>query len=403
MDARPHGATRNTLVSLAILAAGVGLAVAVVALQTGSATGLLDLRIYIGAAQASISGSAYDHTEAVYGLGSTYPPAWSLLLRPVSSLDIHVLEHVWTLLGLVLWFVTIRLVQLGSAATSFRTVVARPDRPDFVLACAMWLLSLVTAPVWNTLNQGQINILLWLLIVTDLVLVVRSARSAGAFVGLATALKLTPGIFVLAYLLAGRRAAAGRAVVAFAVVTALAAVLAWSDSRYYWGTLVFESSRVGDLDATENNSIAGLLHRLGVPASMAVALGAVGALGLLVGLRRPLRAALDRGDVAWVAVAIGSVGALLSPISWTHHLIFLTFLLPMVLRHEPWSIARRWLVVAAIEVVLIDPLGFGRSGFTSSVRTLALVVLVVVLGFGPARPGRAPVPDAASAASGGRS
>lgn len=380
----------------------------VVASQTSSPTGLLDLRIYLGAAgRLADGGSIYSYADPTYGLGSTYPPVWSVLLLPLSRLDVHAVELGWTTIGLAAWFVTIRLAQRRREDTGFRTLLLDPGRADYAVAALIWLLSLFTAPVWNTINQGQVNFLLWLAIVADLVAVHRRRPSAGVWVGVATAIKLTPAIFGLAYLLAGRWRAAIRSALAFVAVTAVGA-LAWSDSVRYWTELLFESGRVGDLFASENNSLAGLLSRLGVADGTAVAIGALAGLALLVACRRSLAAAFDGGRTVWIAVTVGSIGALLSPVSWTHHLIFLALILIPIAQATSLRVRTRWLLIAAVEVALIDPIGFGRLSSTSSARTVGLLVLTGALmahaarrPSGPTEPSSRAAPDPAADASTG--
>lgn len=67
---------------------------AIVATKHDSPTGLLDLRIYVGAARAFLDGSSIcDYRDPAFGLGSTYPPFWSLVLVPTSALPIRAHER----------------------------------------------------------------------------------------------------------------------------------------------------------------------------------------------------------------------------------------------------------------------------------------------------------------------
>jgi alpha-1,2-mannosyltransferase len=96
-----------------------------------------------------------------------------------------------------------------------------------VTGAALWL-----QPVHDSLDQGQVNLLLMLLVVADFA---RSAkRGHGALIGIADAIKITPAIFVF-YLLLVRRTRA--AIVSAGVATGLTALgllIAPGDSIRYW-------------------------------------------------------------------------------------------------------------------------------------------------------------------------
>ncbi len=393
---------RYQLASVGVLVVGLAVGIGIVVAQTGSVTGLLDLRIYLGASESWRSGhSLYEFSDPTYGLGSTYPPLWTVIVTAVGWAPVGIVELGWTVTNLLLWLLTLERLDyhvirtVRSHAPSLSTTDGATTRfgpPVRVLGLlVVWLLSLSTAPVWNTLNQGQVNVLLWFLVTGDLFSHARAGagpadgsdspgRWVGWRTGLATALKLVPAIAIVAWALAGRRRVALRAAVVAGVVTAAVAALSPSDSWRYFSTLVFQSDRVGSLTARENNSLAGLMARLGIgrTASLVIAVAVVS--GLLWRCRTSLRRCLDDGRIVEVAVVVGLAGALASPISWTHHLVFLCFPLLWVLRVPTWSFARRWLVIVGGVVVLVDPIGFGRSGFTSSARTL---VMLAALAAGP--------------------
>jgi alpha-1,2-mannosyltransferase len=74
------------------------------------------------------------------------------------------------------------------------------------MAAAFVAAAMVLDPVWETLFLGQINLILLALIVTDIWLVSRgsSRLAVRAGVGIAAAIKLTPAIFIVFFLLARR-------------------------------------------------------------------------------------------------------------------------------------------------------------------------------------------------------
>lgn len=354
------GRGRHRLLLALPIALGALVGLVLVAAQTDSVSGLLDLRIYLGAARTlADGGSPYDYLDPTFRLGSTYPPLWSLLVRPFTDLDVHLLEYLWTAVTLALWGRTLWVL------------ARRGARP--VPVAWLWLATLVTAPVWNTLNQGQINVLLWCLVVTDLDRVVRTGR-AGWRIGVAAALKLTPAVFGV-LLLPARR-------VRPAVVTAVTAlgltVLVWlidpTDSSRYWFGVLGDTDRVGLVEDPQNASLAGALARMGV---MQHGLGRVlvVALGVFVAVLavRSFRMALDTGALVVAATVGGCAMALLAPISWTHHLVFLCFPLVLLLGRRTW--AARTVLVTSL-VLLVDPVGWGRAGVTSTLRTIGLLAVL---------------------------
>ena len=116
-----------------------------------------------------------------------------------------------------------------------------------------WLVALVTAgalalePVWQNLTFGQVNLILMLAVLLDLVRPER--RWSGVLVGIAAGVKLTPLVFVVLLVLVGRRAAAGRAALAFAGTVAIGFVAAPDAAAAYWSDDLVDAGRVGSPDA----------------------------------------------------------------------------------------------------------------------------------------------------------
>ncbi len=222
---------------------------------------------------------------------------------------------------------------------------------------------LAAEPVWRTLGFGQVNLVLLALVVVD-VLVLRGSRGAGLLTGLAAAVKLTPLVFVGHLWLTGRRADAGRALAAFGLCHAVGGVLLPGDSLRYWTVVVLDPSRPGDNAYWGNQSLNGLVHRLAGGADWALVLsGALGvgvlAVGALVVSGR-WRAAAPLDPLAALLVTAGC-GLLVSPVSWTHHWVWVVPLgcwLARPLLARPLlaaaPVARRWppvLALAALGVV----------------------------------------------------
>jgi alpha-1,2-mannosyltransferase len=225
-------------------------------------------------------------------------------------------------------------------------------------------------PVRDTLGWGQIGLVLAALVLADVAALGRGSRWAGIGTGLAAAVKLTPALFVVLFLLAGRRRAAGVAAGTFLAATLLGYLLDPGSSVRFWTSTLWQTGRVGEIDRTANQSLLGLVARLEhTPRPDHLPWLLLSAAVLAVGLWRAARAA-RAGDLL-VAVAItGLLTCLVSPISWTHHLY--------------------WVVPAVL--VLADVAASSRGPRRAGAATAAVVVLGVfasslVWFFGGLQPG----------------
>jgi alpha-1,2-mannosyltransferase len=255
----------------------------------------------------------YAQPDRVQGqLYFTYPPFTAVLMRPLAGIPIGVTSALLTAFTVV-----------ATIVTTWWLVAPVADRHGWSRWYAAGLavpLVFAVEPSRETITLGQINMLLVVLILADLLRwVPRDSRLAGAGVGLATALKLYPGIFI-AYLLVARRwRAAGVAAGVAAGATLLAATVAPQASWQFWTGALWDTDRVGRTDYTGNQSLLGLFSRLVAPDEpsrlvwLPVAVAVAG-----YGLWRAGRAAAA-GDQLTGLVLTGLVGALVSPITWPHH------------------------------------------------------------------------------------
>jgi alpha-1,2-mannosyltransferase len=98
-----------------------------------------------------------------------------------------------------------------------------------------WALpaALLLEPIRSTLTYGQINALLMALVAFDCL--TRAPRwPRGILVGIAAAVKLTPAVFLLFFLLRRDLRSAARAGLSFAACTGAGFALAPHDSLRYW-------------------------------------------------------------------------------------------------------------------------------------------------------------------------
>jgi alpha-1,2-mannosyltransferase len=170
------------------------------------------------------------------------------------------------------------------------------------------------------MGWGQINPFLAALVLADVAALRCGHRWAGVGIGLATAVKLTPGLFVVYLVLTRRWRAAAVATGTFAATTGLAFAVAPQASREFWVHALWETSRVGQPVQTGNQSLLGLLARLALPAQPSGLLWVLLAAGVLVlTLRRAVRA-FAHGDELVGVTLTGLASCLVSPIAWSHHL-----------------------------------------------------------------------------------
>ncbi len=103
-------------------------------------------------------------------------------------------------------------------------------------------------PVYQTLFLGQINLILLALILTDVWHVSRgrdTGRWVGIGVGVAAAIKLTPAIFIVFFLLSRRLKPALIAAGTFVGCCLIGFAVAPSASARYWVHLFYDTKRVG--------------------------------------------------------------------------------------------------------------------------------------------------------------
>jgi alpha-1,2-mannosyltransferase len=182
--------------------------------------------------------------------------------------------------------------------------------------------------------------LLLFLVLADLRLFVgRGSRFGGVAIGLATAVKLTPGIFILYLLLTRKYRAALTAIATSAAATVLAMLVAPQASREFWTDALWDTDRVGVLSFISNQSLEGFVVRLHQqdPSMALWALLVLVTLGFWAWRVR-------RCDEATGVALTGVTACLVSPVTWVHHMVWL---LPALLLLFDRALAARGRVRAA--------------------------------------------------------
>ncbi|WP_179023780.1 glycosyltransferase 87 family protein [Streptomyces sp. IMTB 2501] len=276
----------------------------------------LDLRVYRDASPLLLSGGLYDyrlHTAPpIPLLAFTYPPFAALVFLPLAHLPWTAALWLWQAASVAALFaISVCTARLVSADTLRRTM----SHAMIWTAAGLWL-----EPVRHTLDQGQVNLLLDALVLGALA-VVRTAAGQGGAVGLAAAVKLTPGVGGLYFLATRRWRAAAWALAAACAATALAWQIAPRESARYWSTLVTDTRRIGPVWSVRNQSLRGALSRLlGHDATLSPAWWPV--LALVTALAADaLLNAVTRHDLLGILITAELYGLLACPISWSHHWI----------------------------------------------------------------------------------
>lgn len=284
---------------------------------------LVDLDVYRGAGRAVLhGGDLYTFVgHAPQRLPFTYPPFAAMLATPLAALSFSAAGWVWSV-GEVLTTVAI-------TALAFRPVLRRFGRwwplAAGVLAGALQQM----LPLRDEIKFGQVDELLVLLCVVDCLLL-SQRRAGGMLVGLATAIKLTPGVFIVYLFLTGRRRAAGVATATFVAASLFAAAVLPGDSKTFWTDALWHSERLRANDGTSNQSLRGMWLRAVHDGHLSTALWIASAVVVaLLGFRRAVAASRAGDEITGVAMT-GLLAVLLSPVSWIHHLCWLLLVLAAI-------------------------------------------------------------------------
>lgn len=286
---------------------------------TGPHHNQFDLKIYYHAVQFWTNGNnIYDYSQpdpVNITLGFTYPPLAAVLMAPMAGLGLSLVTTL-SLLAIVL-------------TTGWCVFLCLRERVRITRQNALLVVGLATAaafllePIRQTMGFGQINLYLMALVLLDvLVLGRRGSRWTGVGIGLAMAIKLTPGIFLLYLILSKQWRATVMALATAAAATLLAAVVTPSATWQYYTSLVWESDRVGFLGGSANQSMNGLIARIMAPhdPSKAIWLLLVVAVFAVAVVR--IRRAVQADDRLAALTLTGLLGILVSPVSWPHHIVW---------------------------------------------------------------------------------
>ncbi len=281
---------------------------------------MVDLDVYRSGGQAVLRGApVYGFlTQPPQLLPFTYPPFAALLAVPLALMPWTAAQWASAVLIFVALAVAVRY--------AFAGVAARAGRWAPLVTGVLVALCAYPMPLRDQFRFGQVDLFLVAMCAADCA-ARRPRWPRGLLVGLATAIKLVPGVFIVYFLVTGRRREALTATVAAAAATLGTFLVLPADSADYWFGALFDSGRLGSNTATTNQSIRGMLLRLYWPGPATAALWlACAAVVAYVGFRAARRMVL-RGDEIGGAAVTGLVAVLISPVSWIHHIAWLVLVL----------------------------------------------------------------------------
>jgi alpha-1,2-mannosyltransferase len=251
----------------------------------------------------------------------TYTPFAALLFAGGSMVPWSVLHWVMTIASiaavpLTAWLVLGAMGIRGTGRLAAALAVA---------AVGLWM-----EPVTKALALGQIELLLMLLIVADLTWADRRLLK-GAGIGLAAGIKLVPLLFIPFLLAAGKVRQAAVAAAAFAATVAIGFAVLPSQSVRWWLTGYFmQPGKTGGVNALVNQSLLGMMARAfgGAAAARPIWLAADISIAVIGVTGAALLTRAGKVVPGWVLCAV--TAAIVSPISWDHHWVWIVPILAML-------------------------------------------------------------------------
>ncbi|GAA5042416.1 mannosyltransferase [Nocardia callitridis] len=335
-SARPGRAPTAAHLRWALPALGLSIAARLLwMLLAPNGMNLVDLHVYVDGSAALLTEHLYDFTYAEktpdFPLPFTYPPFAALVFFPL-----HYLPFTVVAIG---WLFAIAAALYGVVRISFELILGArlASEPGWRAASVGWTaVGLWFEPVRTTIDYGQVNVFL----VLGAMIAVRSSRwwLSGGLVGIVAGIKLTPAITGLYFVARRRWATVVCSALVFAATVGGSFLIAPGEARQYFGTLLGDADRIGPVGSVWNQSLRGTLSRI---LGYDVESGVWWLLGVLIVavLAYFTWRSLRPGDLLGTLIVVQLFGLLVSPISWSHHWVWL---LPTVL----------WLVYGPLRTVV---------------------------------------------------
>lgn len=285
-----------------------------------------------------------------------YPPFGALAMVPLTAFD--AIDH--TLAGNIMVILSDLLV-LVCLYFVFRAVL---KKPEFLLpvTAITWAIVLHFEPVDLNNNYAQINIVVMALVILDLV-PRKQFLPQGILIGVAAAIKITPLAMLFYFLVRREWKQIATALFSAVAATLLAAAFRWEAFVEFFSSTLLDMGSGRDFgvgtEYQSNSSIKGAIQRM-YPSTESME-----ANGLTIGLAWIAASLIVIVVVAWLikrlcaeqllvdAQLVTALTVLLiSPVSWSHHWVWLTLIIP-VFAYRAWSwLSTGWAARSLLAVLI---------------------------------------------------
>ncbi|WP_104118911.1 glycosyltransferase 87 family protein [Arthrobacter sp. B1805] len=293
----------------------------------------LDFRVYRMGGQSVVDGDGSLYSRAFgEGKGSllfTYPPFAALAFTVLTLVSAETGAILFV--GLSVLIAAITSLFITRYLGGFHRIgdVLRHPRA-LPLAIAGTGLVCLLGPWRETMAFSQVNILLFAMIAADLLSGPHRRMPTGLLTGIAAGIKLTPLVFGLYFLVRGEWKHLFTMAGGFFGTIAVGFILLPAESATYWLQMLRDTGRIGGEGYVDNLSIRGaILHFMG-PGFPSTGPWLLLSLLLVAVTVFIIRAAARRGD-RFIPIAMTALLMLLiSPISWSHHWVWIVVVLAVL-------------------------------------------------------------------------
>jgi alpha-1,2-mannosyltransferase len=335
------------LVVLGLMSAAWALGMAI----AGASGRQVDFDVYRMGAAHVLGQHLYDVRLPGLNLPFTYPPFAALLFWPFTPLPVYAGQRIWSLLNLVMLAALI--------AASIRA--ARPQWPHqrtWATAALVLFPALLLSPDLSTLDFGQVNFLIALLVLSDLTGVIRMGSHTlprGVLLGIAAAVKLTPLLFIPFLLLTRQFRSGATALATFLSCSLGAAALAPHSSLLYWSKEAFDAKRSGNLLYISDQNLHSALQRMIAAPPPPLLLDSLTLLFAAAGLAVATWAYRTSSPMLGILLC-AATGLIISPVSWSHHYVWVVPLLAWLVLATDRPRSGRWWALGAAALFWAAPI-----------------------------------------------